>query len=80
MIHPRLLQRMSIAAAIILEMAVTVVLGVVAGAWLDNKLGSSPALLVVLAIGGLIVGMTRLVHSLNRLKPPDERDPPEAGS
>lgn len=77
MIDPRVVKRMAAATVISMEMAVTVVLGVVAGYWLDQRLGTSPLLLLALALGALVGGSYRLVNSLGRIASnDDDPDPP----
>ena len=66
MIDRDLMRRVSGAIAVVSEMAVTVVLGVLAGGWLDARFGTEPVLILILSIGALIFSMWRLVSSLNR--------------
>jgi F0F1-type ATP synthase assembly protein I len=68
------MRRVAGAIAMVSELAVTVVLGVLAGGWLDRRFGTEPVLILLLSIGALIFSMWRMVSSLNRLFKPD--DPP----
>ena len=70
------MKRMAAGMAISLEMAVTVVLGVIAGYWLDQRLGTSPLLLLTLSLGALVGGIFRIVSSLRRLEDNDEPESP----
>lgn len=55
------------ATAIVSEMAVTVVLGVYAGSFLDDRFALSPVLLLTFTLGALVVGMVRLTRSVEKL-------------
>jgi len=65
------------ASAIVTEMSLLIVAGAFAGYWLDDNLGTSPFLLLLGIVGGLIVGMTRLLTTLNRLTGDNEPLPPD---
>jgi len=60
------------AAAMVTEMAVTVILGLVAGGWADRKFNTSPLFLFLLTLLAFIVGMVRMVRALNEPGPPDD--------
>lgn len=75
MIDPRTLRRMAAGMALTVEMAATVVLGVVAGAWLDRRIGTSPVFLLLLSLGALAGGIARLVRATGRFEPEDEAPP-----
>jgi F0F1-type ATP synthase assembly protein I len=66
-----LMRRVAGSIAMVSELAVTVILGVLAGGWLDRRFGTEPVLILFLSIGALIFSMWRLVNSLNRLFKPD---------
>ncbi len=53
------------ASAMVTEMAVTVILGLLAGGWLDRRLDSSPLFLFALSLLAFIVGMIRMVKALS---------------
>ena len=58
-----------------IEFGVTVVLFVLAGRWLDGKLGTDPWLTVVLALIGVAAAMTLLIRHATRLgAPPPKED------
>ena len=77
MLNRRLTHRLARASAVVLEMAVTVVLGVFAGDALDQYFATSPLFLISLSIAALIVGMWRLTTTLNRLLGTNDRLPPD---
>ena len=54
-------------------MALTVMVGGGVGAWLDGRLGTSPLFLLALLMGGLGVGMYRLIKQVDGTEP-DESD------
>ena len=58
----------------VMEMAVLVILGALAGNWLDNRLDTSPLLLLAGLGSALILGMTRIIRTIDRLSkdPSDE--------
>lgn len=60
------------ATAIVSEMAVTVVLGVFLGSFLDDHFSLSPVLLLSFTLGALTVGMVRLVRGVEKLSPSDD--------
>jgi len=79
MIHPSLFRRLGRASAVISEMAVAIVFGVLAGQWIDGTFGTSPLFLSVCSIAALALGTVRLLRSLPRILPPDDpHDPPPA--
>lgn len=57
------------------ELAVTVALGVFVGAWLDDRFGTSPYLLLALALSGLVIGFVRLSRALRSSEPPEDGPP-----
>lgn len=50
--------------ALVTELAVSVVLGVAAGAWVDARLSTSPVFTLLLTLAGLTLGMVRLISTL----------------
>ena len=62
------------ASGMVMEMAVLVILGALAGNWLDNRLDTSPLLLLAGLGSALILGMTRIIRTIDRLSkdPSDE--------
>ena len=46
------------------QFALTVVLGVLAGIWLDNKLGTSPWMVIVMVFLGAAIGFYSLYRNL----------------
>ncbi len=78
MLDPGFLKKVSRLTAMISEMSVTVILGVLAGSWLDSRLQTTPVLLLLLSVGALVLGMVRLTKALNRESnddglPPDDQ-------
>lgn len=79
MLHPSSIRRIGQASALVSEMAVTVIIGVLAGHWIDGTFGSSPIFLTACSIAALALGTVRLLRSLPRILPPDDpHDPPPA--
>lgn len=61
--------------ALVSELAVSVVLGVAAGAWVDGRLSTSPVFTLLLTLAGLTLGMVRLITTL-QADTDDDADPP----
>ena len=70
-------RKMGRATAVVTEMAVTVILGVYIGSYLDTRLGFSPVFLLSFTLGALVVGMVRLTRSVAKLTAADEDHPPQ---
>lgn len=66
---PDMRQQLIRASAMVTEMAVTVILGVIAGGWLDRRLDTSPLFLFLLSLVALIFGMYRMIRTLNARDP-----------
>ena len=64
------------AAAMVTEMAVTVILGLAAGGWADQKLNTSPLFLFLLTLLAFIIGMARLMRALGEPGPPNDLSGP----
>lgn len=78
MLNPEMLRSLGRLTAAVTELAVLVVLGSLAGSWLDSHLSTSPALLLVLAVASLILGFIRLTRALRPDADPDAAaDSPE---
>ncbi|MEL6341751.1 MAG: AtpZ/AtpI family protein [Myxococcota bacterium] len=60
------------------EMAVLTLTCAFAGGWLDGQLGSSPLLLMAGIVGGLALGMYRMLSALDALNHPPS-DPTDHG-
>ena len=62
------------ASGMVLEMAVLVIISGYVGNWADNQLQTSPLLLLLALGSGLILGMIRIIRTIDRLNqdPPDE--------
>lgn len=54
------------ASALVLEMAGLVVGGLLAGAWLDERLGTAPILLALLPFVGMVGGIWRILRVLEQ--------------
>lgn len=74
MLEPSFLKRLALITAVITEMAVLVVVGTVAGFWLDTRFDTSPLLLTGLSLAGLILGMVGLTRRLKRLSTSEDHD------
>jgi len=63
----------------VMEMTILVILGAATGSWLDNQLHTSPLLLLLALGAALVLGMTRIIRTIDRLSkdPPDEDQPEE---
>ena len=61
-----------LASSLVLEMAGMIVGGLLAGAWLDARLGTAPILLAVLPFVGLVGGVYRIIRVLERRGPGEE--------
>lgn len=48
------------------SIAIPIGLGVLAGNWLDKRLGTAPALTLILLLVGVIIGMTNLYNLVRR--------------
>ncbi len=84
MLNPEMLQTLGRLTAACTELAVTVVLGAVAGNWLDNHFSTSPVFLLGLSVTALIFGFVRLTRSLRDsdaaaapAPPPDDPHSPD---
>lgn len=77
MLDRTFLLRVGRATGIVSEMAVTVILGVYLGSYLDERFDLSPVLLLTLTLSALTVGMFRLVRGVEKLTASDEDHPPK---
>ena len=73
---PEMRSKLVRASAMVTEMAVTVILGILAGGWLDSHFNTSPVLLFLLSLGAFILGMYRMLRALNGPRS-TSRDPSE---
>jgi F0F1-type ATP synthase assembly protein I len=78
MFDPRVLKGMVRASAMVFELGVLVVVGALAGSWLDGQLGTSPLLLMLLSLAALVGGMIRLHRTLQRLDAENDHNPPHS--
>ena len=60
------------------ELGVLVVVGALAGSWLDEQLGTSPLFLMLLSLTALVGGMIRVHRTLQRLDAENEHNPPHS--
>ena len=65
------------AAAMVTEMAVTIILGLLAGGWADRRFDTSPLFLFLLTLLAFILGMARLMRAIQSPRPPSS-GPPDA--
>jgi ATP synthase protein I len=54
------------ASSVGLEMGISVLLGVLAGLWIDSKLGTSPLFMLVFIVLGLIAGFRGVIRAMKR--------------
>lgn len=87
-LDPQTIRRYGRATAAVTELVISVIAGLYAGLWLDQRLSSSPWLLLCLTTLGLAGGIARLSQAMRGFTetddhlPPqhlDERDPPAGG-
>jgi F0F1-type ATP synthase assembly protein I len=76
MFDPKVLKGMVRASAMVFELGVIVVLGALAGYWLDGQLGTSPLLLTALSLAALVGGMFRINRTLQRLDAENDHTDP----
>jgi F0F1-type ATP synthase assembly protein I len=76
MFDPSVLKGMVRASAMVFELGVLVVVGALAGYWLDGQLGTSPFLLTALSLASLVGGMIRIHRTLQRLDAENDHSDP----
>lgn len=64
------------ASAMVTEMAVLALLGILAGAWLDRTLQTSPLFLLLLSLLAFAAGMVRLLRAVNASSQRNDPDAP----
>lgn len=69
-------QQLLRASAMVTEMAVFIILGLLAGGWLDRKLHTSPLFLLVLSLLAFAVSMVRLLRAVKAPSKRNDPDPP----
>ena len=62
---PDSLARLARASALVLQMAVSAIVGVGLGAWLDERFGTSPFLLLLLGAAGMAGGLFQIYRTLD---------------
>ena len=72
MIRPETLKAMARASAMVLEMWIMIVVGAAAGHWLDQRLGTSPLLLLCLSSAMLAGGIYRINRTVGNESRPDD--------
>ena len=72
MIRPETLKAMARASAMVLEMWIMIVVGAAAGHWLDQRLGTSPLLLLCLSSAMLAGGIYRINRTVGNESGPDD--------
>jgi ATP synthase protein I len=80
MLDPELLRKMGAATAAATELVVAVGLGLLVGGWLDGQLGTSPFLLLLLSLVGLLAGFWRLNRWLKGSEQRDGNEPQGPGN
>lgn len=61
-----LLVVLTLASELGFSIAIPIGLGVLLGSWLDRKLGSAPALTIILLLGGVAIGMYNLFNLVQK--------------
>ncbi|MEZ4362261.1 MAG: AtpZ/AtpI family protein [Kofleriaceae bacterium] len=61
-----------------IELALSVLIGMFAGRWLDGKLGSAPWLMIGCLLVGFAAGLRSLIHTMDRASRSDA--PPTEGA
>ncbi len=54
-------------SGMVMEMTILVILGALVGGWLDSQLQTSPLFLLFALGAALILGMTRIIRTIDRL-------------
>jgi F0F1-type ATP synthase assembly protein I len=72
MLSPDALRAMARASAMVLEMWILIVVGAVAGHWLDEHLGTSPLFLLCLSSAMLAGGIYRINRTIGNASRPDD--------
>jgi len=71
-LDPTFLRQAYQAAALVTQMAFIAILGTVAGAALDARLGTEPFGLLTLSAGGLALGLAQMFRGLRSLQGDDD--------
>ena len=61
-------------SGMVLEMTFLVIISALAGGWIDEKLQTSPLLLLLALGAALVLGMTRIIRTIDRLSAPASSD------
>ena len=54
------------ASSVGLELGIAVIVGLLGGMWLDNKLGTSPWLMLLFLVFGLVAGFRNVLRAVER--------------
>ena len=54
------------ASSVGLELGIAVIVGLLGGMWLDNRLGTTPWLMLVLLVLGLVAGFRNVLRAVER--------------
>ncbi len=78
MFDPRVLKGMVRASAMVFELGVLVLVGALAGFWLDKRLETSPLFLTLLSLAALVGGMIRIHRMLQQLDAENDHTHPNS--
>ncbi|MEO8551231.1 MAG: AtpZ/AtpI family protein [Kofleriaceae bacterium] len=67
------------ASSVGLELGIAVIVGLFAGMWLDSKLGTTPWLMLVLLVLGLVAGFRNVLHAVERAEKAAAKEDQEDG-
>ena len=73
---PAFFRRAAPAAALVTQMSVTTLVGLLGGAHIDQRLGTEPWLLFVGATLGFTLGTFIMIRGLNRMQSVNDRNSP----
>jgi ATP synthase protein I len=67
------------ASSVGLELGIAVIVGLFAGMWLDSKLGTTPWLMLVLLVLGLVAGFRNVLRAVERAEKAAAKEDQEDG-
>jgi ATP synthase protein I len=67
------------ASSVGLELGIAVIVGLFAGMWLDGKLGTTPWLMLVLLVLGLVAGFRNVLRAVERAEKAAAKEAQEDG-
>lgn len=67
------------ASSVGLELGIAVIVGLLGGMWLDNRLGTTPWLMLVLLVLGLVAGFRNVLRAVERAERAGDAEDKENG-